>query len=276
MLDESEILKFIENDKTSTKKIYARKGVDYYEAEHDIKKYRVFYFDDKGQLQEDKTKSNIKISHPFFTELIDQCAQYMLSGNTNIVRSDISELQTLLNEYFDDEFKMELSDLITYAKIEGFSYFYRYVNEEYRSAFKFADGLNVVEAEDKYTSDGKNYVIYYYFYKQEKDVDVYRVDVWDNQFVYHYFMKNNKIYKDKNNPKNAHITYVEDEQKQYEAFGDIPFIRLDNNRKQTSDLKVVKTLIDDYDLMACGLSNNIQDMVEGIYVVKGDFLFRIT
>ena len=28
-------------------------------------------------------------------------------------------------------------------------------------------------------------------------------------------------------------------------------------------------MIDDYDLMACGLSNNIQDMVEGIYVVKG-------
>ena len=36
-----------------------------------------------------------------------------------------------------------------------------------------------------------------------------------------------------------------------------------------SGLKAVKALIDDYDLMACGLSNNLQDIGEGLYVVKG-------
>lgn len=269
MLEVGEILRFIQDDSVSTKKRHAKKGLQYYEAEHDIKDYRVFYFDEDGLLKEDKTKSNIKISHPFFTELIDQCTQYMLSGKTDIVRSDIPELQTFLNEYFDDEFRMELSDLITYAKVEGFSYLYRYINEDYRTAFKFADGLNVVEVEDKYSSDGNNYIIYYYFYKHDKDDDIYKVDVWDNQFVYHHFMQGNKITVDKENPKRAHVMYEEDGQQYYDVLGDIPFIRLDNNRKQTSDLKVVKNLIDDYDLMACGLSNNIQDMVEGIYVVKG-------
>ena len=46
-------------------------------------------------------------------------------------------------------------------------------------------------------------------------------------------------------------------------------MRLDNNRKQHSDLKVIKDLIDDYDLMNCGLSNNIQDLSEGFFVVRG-------
>ena len=54
-----------------------------------------------------------------------------------------------------------------------------------------------------------------------------------------------------------------------DRYGFIPFFRLDNNRKQASGLKAVKALIDDYDLMACGLSNNLQDIGEGLYVVKG-------
>ena len=40
-------------------------------------------------------------------------------------------------------------------------------------------------------------------------------------------------------------------------------------RKQFSDLKPIKGLIDDYDLMACGLLNNLQDASEYLVVVKG-------
>lgn len=54
-----------------------------------------------------------------------------------------------------------------------------------------------------------------------------------------------------------------------DGFGFIPFFRLDANRKLTSHLQPVKALIDDYDLMACGLSNNLQDVSEALYVVKG-------
>ena len=49
----------------------------------------------------------------------------------------------------------------------------------------------------------------------------------------------------------------------------IPFFRLDNGRKRFSGLKPIKALIDDYDLMNAGLSNNIQDTNEALYVVKG-------
>ena len=49
----------------------------------------------------------------------------------------------------------------------------------------------------------------------------------------------------------------------------IPFFRLDNCRKKFSGLKPIKALIDDYDLMSCGLSNNLQDASEYLVVVKG-------
>lgn len=80
----------------------------------------------------------------------------------------------------------------------------------------------------------------------------------------------NGIIKEDNEQKpRPHVLYEEDKAQYYDTFGDIPFIRLDNNRKQTSDLTIIKDLIDDYDLMSCGLSNNIQDVAEGIYVIKG-------
>ena len=68
MLTIEEIKHFIENDAASRKKQLAQVGQRYYECEHDIRNYRIFYVDAEGVLKEDKTRSNIKISHPFFTE----------------------------------------------------------------------------------------------------------------------------------------------------------------------------------------------------------------
>ena len=102
MLKEAEILKFIQDDNLSTKKQNARIGAEYYEGEHEIRNYKLFYYDSDGNLVEDKTRSNIKISHPFFTELVDQETQYMLGADEGFIKSDLPELQTELDEgYFN-------------------------------------------------------------------------------------------------------------------------------------------------------------------------------
>ena len=271
MLTIQEIKQFIDEDKASTKKRFAREGVRYYEADHDINQYRMFYYDTDGMLQEDTTRTNIKINHPFFTELIDQCAQYMLSGDKPIVNSDIPELQARLDDYFDEDFKMEIQDWITYTKIEGFSYLYRYKDENFMSRFRFADGLGVVEVDGKYTSDKKNYVIYHYVDRVEEDKVIERIQVWDENYVYYFKSENNTIAEDPDvelNPR-PHVIYQEGNKKYYDTFGVIPFYRLDNNRKQFSDLKTIKEIIDDYDLHACSLTNDLQDFNSAIYLVRG-------
>lgn len=271
MLEITEIKQFINEDYSSWKRQESVKALNYYEGRHDIEQYRVLYRDARGDIKEDDTRSNIKISHPFFTELVDQCSQYMLSGDDYIVKSDIPQLQDELNKYFDDEFIMELNDLVTYAKIEGDSFLYRQMGDDFRSHFKFADGLNVVEVSSKYASDKKDHVIYHYYWKTEKSKIVTKIQVWDDEQVYFYQMIHNTIKLDTDEPINPrpHVVYEEDGVKYQQTFKGIPFIRLDNNRRRQSDLYVIKDLIDDYDLMACGLSNNLQDVAEGIYVVKG-------
>ena len=80
MLTIHEITQFIQDDATSELKRAAKVGQDYYENKHDILNYRLFFYDADGNIQEDTTRANIKIPHPFFTELVDQQVQYMLSG----------------------------------------------------------------------------------------------------------------------------------------------------------------------------------------------------
>ena len=130
MLTIEEITRFIEEDNSSERKIHAKKGLKYYEAKHDIRNYQIFYYNADGQLVEDTTRSNIKISHPFFTELVDQEVQYMLSGKDGFVKSDIPELQNELDEYFNEneDFMSELYEVITGTVTKGFEYMYAYKN----------------------------------------------------------------------------------------------------------------------------------------------------
>ena len=277
MLTATEIKNFIDNDAASDKKRFARTGLRYYEADHDIRNYRVFFIDADGNLQEDTTKSNIKISHPFFTELVDQEVQYMLSGKEGFVKSDNPDLQDYLNEYFNDneDFMAELYEVITGCISKGFEYAYAYKNAEGKTAFQCADSMGVVEVREKETDDGCAYVIYWYIDRIGKDnKKIKRIQVWSDKEVAFFMQEDNgSIVQDENvkpNPR-PHITYKKpnDEATYYDSYGLIPFFRLDNCKKQFSGLKPIKALIDDYDLMSCGLSNNIQDTNEALYVVKG-------
>lgn len=272
-----EIKSLLDSDRDSKSKRKARQGQRYYDGEHDIKDYRIFYFDDNGVLHEDKARSNIKISHCFFTELVDQEVQYFLSGKEGFVFSDLPELQTMLDEYFNEneDFRSELSDAVTGAIVKGWDYLYAYRNSEDKLAFQYADALDVVEAEGQYTSDGRDYVIYSYVQRIDlKGKTVRKIEVWDNKSVTTFVQRDGGLPEldtaEQINPR-PHVLYRKenDDSTYYEGLGFIPFFRLDNNKRRISGLKPVKALIDDYDLMACGLSNNLQDLTEGIYVIKG-------
>ena len=280
MLTLEEIRIFLDQDRASTKKHFARMGQRYYDGDHDIRNYRVFFIDAEGNLQEDKYRSNVKIAHPFFTELVDQEVQYMLSGKEGFVRSDDPDLQGKLDEYFNDneDFTSELYELLTGCVVKGFDYLYAYKNEEGKIAFQCADGLGVVEIEAKDASDGRDHVLYCYTERRGKDNKrVRHIQDWDAENAYFYKQEEDGEIKPDNCIEvdgqfvnvRPHAIFTKGKKKFMETFGFIPFFRIDNNKKQVSGLKAIKEQIDDYDLMSCGLSNNIQDTNEALYVVRG-------
>lgn len=276
MLTTEEIHRIIQEDKSSQKKKNFAVGRRYYEADHDIKHVRLFYFNSDGKLVEDKTRSNFKISHPFFTELVDQCVQYMLSGGNFVFAKDSEDnfLQKQLDKYFDDDFNSELSDVLTDCCTSGFGNMYAYMADD-RTKFMYADAFGVCEVMAKDTDDNCNYVVYWYTDRVDKgQKQIKRIQVWDNkQTAYYVEINDGEIIPDKSqkiNPRPHIVKRNEDTQDRFgSSFGYIPFFRIEADRKQTSHLKPVKKLIDDYDLISCGLTNNIQDIADAVYVVKG-------
>lgn len=276
MLKEADIKRLIDEDVLSDKKRQAAVGQRYYEAEHDILNYRVFYYNADGILVEDKARSNSRICHPFFTEHVDQLTAFILSFEENPIQAKpVAEgLQKHLDTYFDDEFWAEMAEVITGTTAKGFDYLYGFKNSEDRLAFQHADSLGVVEVRAKDTDDGCEYIIYWYVERVGKDKKlVKRIQVHDKDQIWFYLQEDDgAIELDHNQTVNPrpNVVWTDVKGNQYgDSLGFIPFWRLDYNQKRQSGLKPIKGLVDDYDMMMCGLSNNVQDFDTPIHLVKG-------
>lgn len=276
MLKAEEIKHFIDLDAASEKKKDARIGDRYFRGDNDIKQYRIFYFNAEGELVEDKTRSNAKIAHNFHKEISVQVAQYILSGD-KFIKSDIPELQTELDKYFNDneDFIAEFSDTITGCVSEGSAYMYGFKNEKDLLSFQKAGFIGVVEVRAKDTDTNTEHMIYWYTDRVEKGTKtIKRIQVWDKDAVEFWVQENDgEIKKDdseKVNPR-PHTLYRKEgtDETTYKPFGFIPFFRLDNNVEQKSDLFMYKDQVDDYDLHASSLTNNLKDFDTPIHVVRG-------
>ena len=152
MLTVEEIKMFIDEDAASVKKHFARIGERYFDGDHDIKNYRMFYFNSDGQLVEDTSRANVRIPHPFFKELTEQGTQYTLSGSDGFVFSDVPELQSELDARFNnnDDFIDELSETLTDCQTKGFAYMYAMKDSTDKLKFTCADSIGVVEVEARF------------------------------------------------------------------------------------------------------------------------------
>lgn len=276
MLTKEEIKLFLDEDAASQAKRQARIGQDYYEGKHDILEYRMFYYNDEGELVEDKYRSNNKIPHPFFTELVDQATQYIMSDKEGFVMSDMPELQKELDKYFNKnkKFKVELGETLTGLQVKGWDYIHTYKGKDDRLCFENADSLGVVEVEGRFAEDGKDQMIWKYTDRVDKDGKTqFKVLVIDDENTYYFKQEDNgEIVEDNDvelNPR-PHAVYTDSKGKLYtKPFGFLPFFRIDYNKKKISHLRAVKPLIDDYDIMASSLSNNLIDFDTPLHVVKG-------
>lgn len=277
MLTIEEIKQFVNEDNASKLKAKAREGQRYYEGRHDILDARLFYWNGDGELTEDDQRTNAKIPHAFFTELVDQAVQHILSGDEEIFCSDDDRLQGMLDLYFNknETFKVELTETLTGMQAKGFDYLYARQGADGRLCFENADGIDVIEVEGRFTSDGQDQYIWRYIDRIDKDGHrQFKILVIDGQNTWHYKQQDNgEIVFNADvapNPQ-PHKLFRGADGKLYKKtdFNMLPFFRLDNNKKKIGHLQSVKELIDDYDIMASSLTNNLADFDTPLHVVKG-------
>lgn len=261
--------KIIFSDKTSDKKAQMQVAKDYYRGRHDILDYRLFYVNNDGQMVEETNRSNVQIPHQFFTELVDQKTNYLLSNPIEF-KTENAHLAKRLEEYIDDEFQLTIQDLVEGAAINGYEVLYYYFKDnDDKIYFQAEDSFNLIFVKNEY--EKIKYVIRYYDTKtynakgQQQKVE--KVDLFDDEKVIT-FTKNSNKYEQDGEPRYYRALEVDGTiYPVKERF--IPFLVLENNRNRTSDLEPIKLLIDDYDLMASALTNNLIDFDHPIYAVRG-------
>lgn len=266
----------IRYDRTSNIKTDMRTSMSYYNGDHDIKHYRMFYFDSNGCLKEEHHRSNVKIAHQFHTELIDQKIQYLL-GDKIKIKSENETLDAYLNEYTNNDFQQLMMELVEGASIKGHEYLYIYKDVDGKIKFEIADSIGIISIVDDATRQTIGIVRYYDVLMDDDNnlkTSITKAEVWTPETVTRYTqIKHSDTYElDATfNPNPSPIVLLEDTDHYFDggSLGYLPFLRLNNNKYSTTDLIPIKELIDDYDLMACSLSNNLQDFQEAIYVVRG-------
>lgn len=261
----------IARDLVSNEKKAMKDSLNYYNGKHDILNYKMYYFDSNGQLREEKTRSNIKIPHRFYTQLIDQKIGYLLSNAVEI-SSKNERLNNRLKQYITSDFQAMLYELVEGASLKGWETVYFYYNSEGFIQFDVVDSFNLF-----YLKDDKGkiaQVVRYYSINTVNDgkqTKIEKAEVFDNEQVTYFIKKDGEYKLDESkelNPKPHKM--LKSNGKLYVAKDNrLPFLILKNNKQATNDLSSIKELVDDYDKMASGLSNNLIDFDQPIYMVKG-------
>ena len=280
--DSDTIENVIAQEKSNPQREQALIAERYYDYEHDILENEIYYINDDDILVKDPYASNIKIPHAFFTEIVDQAVNTLLSKPVELYVED-ENFQNLLEEYWNADIHLFLQEMIEGASKKGKEYAYvRQLQGDAtnsRITFQVADSLQTFEIID----DAGDVIAVIRFYnknliRNDKETPVEHCEIWTDEDVT-YYVKNEKEEWVLNsnvdpNPRKHVLAEKTDEETGEQillgkGYGRIPFFKLKNNKKEKTDLEPIKELIDDYDLMNAMMSNNLQDYQGAVYVTKG-------
>lgn len=267
-------------------------GINYYEGKHDILNFIPYYWLDGQQIQ-DKVKSNYRLPHLFHKILVDQKVGYVVGNpvvigtaeDTNEDSTDKKDkAESLLMELLGDSFDDVINDWVLYASNQGVGWLHFFIDSKGQLNFIVVDGQELIPVYD--TKYQKQLVGMLRYYEVEEVIETgikvkleshkrYRVEWWASQNVTYYSQTDTGEFildpEYSPNPGGHFVSYNTQSpekiiQGSWEA---VPFVSLDNNSLRQTDLQPIKALIDAYDKVKSGWINDLTDLQELIFVLKG-------
>lgn len=279
--DTSVIKDYIEDDLKSERKREMKQGANYFKAKHDILKRKITYVRDDQEI-EDPTKANHKLVHAYHRIMVLQKAGYIV-GNPIVFSTDgddaaqaifESRLNDILGDVFDDKANMWVQG----AANKGVEWLHPYIDPDGNFKYVIVPAEQIIPIYDtEYEEDLIGIIRYYSMtvVNGDKKIKRYRVEYWDKEKVTYFMQQEDDRYELDSmmdpNPRYHWYSFNTSNPSDLKAnsWGRIPFIPLENNDDQISDLTFTKTLIDDYDLNSSDFSNNLSDIQELIWILKG-------
>jgi len=254
------LLKQITDFEHGEKFKYFKYGVDYYTGNNTeiMKRKKCVYDESAAKLLEVPYKANHKYPSGFFKIIVDQKVQYLLGNGVKGEELAIQALDEATNGLY--QFLIKCG---TTASQKGRQWVYMYVEGGKLKYTRVAPE----QVMPTYKHGKLESVTYFY---EEGELKV--AEVWTADDVKKYtkrqsdgdyaFDSQMAHYKSINKFNGEPVSVVDN------FFGIIPFIPLNNNEYQLSDLKNIKALIDIYDIIASDFANNIDDMQDAFFIIK--------
>ena len=226
----------------------------------------------KEKLKEDKNKANNKLAHAHYKNLVDEKVNYIFGKQYTIQCDDkqyVENINNALGKYFLDTF----NELGYEASNKGVAWLHVYFDEEgkFKTIVIPSEECCPIWKDRKHTE--LQAMIRFYnqvVYEGREKKMITKIEYYTENTVDYYIKDNGNVFLDSEMYLNA-IGLLGHYKKGTESigFGKVPFIAFKNNRVEMPDIKFVKSLLDNYDLVRSDAANFIEEVKNLIYVLKG-------
>lgn len=250
-------------------------GRKYFFNQNDIVNRQKYYINRKGEPVMSEILTNSKLSHPFMRKLVNQKINYLLSKEFTI-QGDDTYVQKL-REYFDDKFRLTLTNVGSASVISGIAWIQIYYNDKGQLKFKHIPSEEIIPFwhDSEHTELDAIIRIYeieeYGSNNAEKKIYEF-IEYWTKEGVWKYkrLKAGGNMVLQNTIDGEGHFKVVDSKGEEKSAVWDkVPFVAFKYNRDEVSLLNWIKPLIDDYDVNTSDVSNNLQDIPNAIKVVEG-------
>ncbi|MCI6691534.1 MAG: phage portal protein [Clostridium sp.] len=272
ILSQEEIIQiYIDEFDTSKERRLMLKGEDYYKVENDILNRKMIRYED-GRSVEDETKSNNRLAHGFMKNLVDDKINYLLTKPYTMNCKNEEYLNKVKNS-LGKRFQKMLSKLGIEASNKGISWLHIYINPMGEFKLMKIPSEQIIPLWTDNDHEELQAIIRYYdveTYTGKKKELITKVEYWTTDSVTYYVVENNKLILDSEK-------YLEDKNfnghfkinNENGGWSKVPFVPFKNNDFELPDLQFIKTLIDNYDLTRSDVANQLEEIKNIIYALKG-------
>lgn len=249
-------------------------GKNYFFNKNDIIHRERFYIDRKGEPVKTELLSNNKLAHPFMRKLVNQKVNYLLSKDFTI-RGDEKYVE-LLNEYFNDRFRLTLVNTGKESIRCGVAWMQVYYNKEGELKFKHIPSSEIIPFWHDSEHTELDAIIRIY---EQEEYQVDKIEKRIYEMIEYYTPEGVWKYKRLKTGGNmislsplageGHFTVIKDDEEKQATWNKVPFVAFKYNMEEVSLINWVKPLIDDYDKQTSDNSNNLADVPNSIKIVEG-------
>jgi SPP1 family phage portal protein len=281
MTDEQIIKQEIDDWLSSHERKEMLAGERYYRNKGDIINRKRETIGEGGAMVEAVNLANNKIVHGFLRKLVDQKAGYLLSKEMSIQTKN-KTYDEQLTGIFDKRFRRLLKSLLKEAVKKGRAWLHVYYDEEGNFRFKKLPSEEIIPLWKDAAHTELQALIRVYeveAYEGKKKTTLQKVEYWHSEGVNRYVIgagsmggtTTSGLVKDVESGEfSSHFNVIDGaEQTRALNWERIPFICFKYNEDELPLLTILKPLIDDYDLKKSDNSNNLEDLPNSVYVIKG-------